>query len=199
MQSNVTTSIPLDAARRELAVSALPLAYQLAGRLAARTSLPRERAVDAAIDGLLLAALRYDEARGANFCTFAHLSIRHRLTNALQAHLRRNRIARTRPFSQLDRDGDNPLDPADDAPPVWGEVEAADRRATLARVEGLLPPRLWLALHLYFGEGLTLEQVGQRVVPPVGKERVRQLVAEAIRLVRRDWPERIEGDPVPRR
>jgi len=175
---NARKPIRLDAAAQERAQSCLRLAYQLAGRYSARTGVPLEDAEDVAIDTLLYTAVCYDPTRGANYCTFAHLCICHRLKRLGQRFARRPRLLH---FSALGNgEDDRAFDPADKTPAVDGR--GIDVRAILERVEGVLPSRLYRMVWLYYAEGLTLVQVGRQC--GICKERVRQLLAQARWTVR---------------
>jgi RNA polymerase sigma factor (sigma-70 family) len=170
-------SIPLDAAAQERVLSCMKLAYQLANRFARRTGVSLQDCEDAAIDALLYTAPRYDPARGANYCTFAHIWIRGRLSRLAE---KRNQRPRTLSFSALSgREDDCAFDPPDQTTADAGEAD--DWRELLARIERLVGPKLFLLLSLYHGEGLTLEEVGQRC-DGLCKESVRQLLVRARRL-----------------
>lgn len=184
-----TNPYRLTAEQQALASSCIRLAYQLAGRFAAR-GLDREACEDAALDGLMRAAALFDPARGVRFTTYAHPAI----TNTLIHYQKMvSRSPHVRFFSELATAVDGELLPFE---PMDTRARAASGGSALALacVREVLPPRWWRMLVEYYLEGGTLAEVGAR--HQLSTERVRQLLAKAVRLARHRVPAFVEGEPV---
>jgi RNA polymerase sigma factor (sigma-70 family) len=52
----------------------------------------------------------------------------------------------------------------------------------------VLPARYWHVIRMRYLEGMTLEETGQALKPPVTRERVRQIELKAFATLRRHYP-----------
>lgn len=155
----------LDAARRDLVESYLPLAEATAIKLSRRWSAAREDFVSAAYLGLVKAARTFDTSRGVDFSTYARKQIRGAIAEAARELFYggwrgpREQGPRFQPF--------RPTDPtrgvvfgagagADDPPGVLMEL-AEEFRSRLAK----LPAREAAVFRLLYCEGRTQESVAR--------------------------------------
>jgi RNA polymerase sigma factor (sigma-70 family) len=115
------------------------------------------------------------------FGAFATRVIRQHLAQAVSRWHRGGRL-RLVTFTDLGGAGggaeqETRLDPVDPGSTEPGR--AAEDREILERLRDGLPPRWWLALALYVGEGYSLDEVARQL--GVTRERVRQFLAKARR------------------
>ena len=165
---------PLDVPAQERAVAYTHLAYQLAWWFARNTArdVPADELISEALFGLTYAAGRYDEDRHVPFVAYAKMVIRHRLIQAVI----RWRDKRFAPLPDWSESTGEPWEPADyrPTPDLCARVAASE---LCDRVRRSMPSRWYKALHLYYGEGLTLEEVGSRL--GVSRQRIGQLIIKA--------------------
>jgi RNA polymerase sigma factor (sigma-70 family) len=130
----------------------------------------------------------YDEARGVPFGAYVTMVIRHRLARVVTEWRRGGRLDFVffTDLAKREAGGDVlPFDPPCRLRNEPGEEVAA--RELLERVRGTLPPRWYSLLELYYSEECTLQEIGEQV--GLSRERVRQLIAKAIRRAREHFPE----------
>jgi RNA polymerase sigma factor (sigma-70 family) len=152
-----------------------------------------EDAVQAGLLGLWRAATRFRPELGYTFGTFACVSVRHAIINAL-------RVARSRfravPFSVIEAAGDEddaPFDTEDKRAPLpWAGL---DERRQAEELLKLLPAREREAVARRFGllghQPQLLSQIAQAL--GLSQERVRQLVRRSVLRLRRLSPPAEEG------
>jgi RNA polymerase sigma factor (sigma-70 family) len=181
--SHTTIANPLDAAGRSRAEAYCPLAYQLAWRFARRYArdMPVDELIAEALYALTYAAGIFDEKREVPFGAYANMVIKHRLIQAILSWRRARRVG---PMPLLfDGEGEWEAEsrPGPDVPTTTATQEMCDR------VRRALPARWFAVLHLYHGEGRTLEEIGDHL--GVSRQRVQQLVIKARERVQRCFPE----------
>jgi RNA polymerase sigma factor (sigma-70 family) len=145
---------------------------------------------------LAYGAALFDEEKGVPFGAYVTLAIRHRLVQAVTKWRRRGRLAFAHLSGLCTRTPEGEPLPFDVPCPWAREVgqEVADREL-VERLERVLPPRWFELLRLYYVERYTLEEIARAIGR--SRERVRQLLAKAIRRARDHCPE--EADPPRRR
>jgi RNA polymerase sigma factor (sigma-70 family) len=173
---------PLDSTSQARAAEYTRIAYQLAWKFARRHArdVPAEELVSEALYALTYAAGLFDEAREVPFGAYATMVIKHRLIQAI-TNWRRLKVCPT----PLMFDGE--LEREAQRRPV---ADVSDRSVTdemCERVRNVLPRRWYDILHLYHGEGYTLEEIGDRL--GVSRQRVGQLVGRAEDRLKRVFPE----------
>ena len=178
-----TIARPLDAVGQERAEAYCPLAYQLAWRFARRYArdMPADELIAEALYALTYAAGMFDEKRQVPFGAYANMVIKHRLIQAILSWRRGKRVG---PMPVLfDGEGEWEVKdrPGPDVPTMTAAQEMCDR------VRRVLPARWFTVLHLFHGEGRTLEEIGDQF--GVSRQRVQQLVVKASKRVQQCFPE----------
>lgn len=185
--------------RDRLARQYEPLVNHLWGKLKHVPSMQQlglEDAMQIGRQWLLYLALHYDPSSGYKFMTYAYRSIRGQLVTesvkaAAAVHVPQHLIFkaaadpdapggnafRCPTLSDMVRNKDHGFDRAAPEP----EPSSADEEA-VARALLQLPPREGEVVRLYYWQGLTYEQIGQKL--GVTRERVRQLLIRAWGILR---------------
>jgi RNA polymerase primary sigma factor len=174
---SAATLPPLDNLQQQRALEHLALAQRLAWKhfQSCSRTVPLDELRGEALYALVYAAGMFDDARGVPFGAYATMAISHRLIQAMNAWRRGGRQAYTR-FTDLTATTQTEFDTP--CPRTRESRDQAALREAMDRLRRLLPPRWFHALHLYYAQGHTLEEVGQRL--GVTRERVRQLLTKAV-------------------
>ncbi len=173
---------PLNEHSQELARTHQDLARRLAWKqhLHCGRSMPLDELRGEALYGLVYAAGMFDPSRGVPFGAYATMAIKHRLMQAVVIWQRGGRLAHIR-FTDLNARMANEFDTP--CPHTRESIDEATLHETLDRVRCRLPSRWFQALELYYADGHTLEEVGNRL--GVTRERVRQLLNKAMGRARK--------------
>ncbi len=168
---------PLDHLQQQRTLEHLTLARRLAWKYFQSSSrcVPLDELRGEALYALVYAAGMFDEKRGVPFGAYATMAISHRLIQAVNSWRRGGRQACTR-FSDLTAFTQTEFDSP--CPRTRESKDLAALREAMERLQRLMPPRWFHALHLYYAQGHTLEEVGRHL--GVTRERVRQLLTKAI-------------------
>lgn len=142
--------------RNRLALSELAAARRLALRTAARCPrwIDRDELVGEAALALVLAARRYDPARGVPFGAYAARTVKFALLNSLREQGTGRRRDRPLPVAYDDREH---------APAVRSHEAETVAAATLDRVASRLSERDRAALGWRYAEERTLREIGARL------------------------------------
>jgi RNA polymerase sigma factor (sigma-70 family) len=171
---------PLTASQRTLAESVVRLGAAQAHRLKHYRRMDIDEAVAIAFEAITLSAADFDPARGISFPVFATIVARRNLKHAIdaaQAHEERFSQHRTEANEENTQDTRSPE-----------PTRIVAMRETVAEIRAALPPRFFLALWLYYAEGMTMDEVSARI-GNVSRERVRQIIQSATDRARRLFPE----------
>lgn len=174
---------PLSPAQQELVNSCIALAYAWAERYGWDLDwLPWEDRLSEAFDALVRAAQYYDPdyrvgGKPVKFCTYAGNGIRNRFRSLRWERANRPKAPQKWEcrWADAERDYHEPADlrHAPDLLAVHDELKACRKLCTR---------REWRLLCLRYGQGLGLREMALKL--GISKERVRQIVAGAIRKVR---------------
>lgn len=182
---------PMTDAQRELALTAINLAFRMA--IAWYERLPDADGV--ALWHLCRAAQNFNPGRGTKFTTLAGAYVQTGLRHEWLARCAAKRGDASRTVLACDLGGYDLLalpDPGDDPRETVAEEDAgAARRELLAGLLGLLTDQERLALRLRFWGNLTLEEAGREM--GVSKERVRQVQDRALWKMRKAMREKRSG------
>jgi RNA polymerase sigma factor (sigma-70 family) len=184
----------LDAAGRQRLHDYLDLADCLARTQFRRCGrkVPLDELAGEARLALVYAAGLFDEGRGVPFGAYVTMVVRHWLVQAVTRWRRRGRLDHVC-FTELSSpdaaDERSPFDPP--CPRGQNPAQEAADREVVDRVRRSMPPRWFALLRLYFVEEHTLEEIGVQI--GVSRERVRQLLAKALRRARRHCPRKVGG------
>jgi RNA polymerase sigma factor (sigma-70 family) len=136
---------------------------------------------------LTYASSLFDAGKGVPFGAYVTMVIRHRLIQT-EAAWRWGPPLEHIPFTDLAaRSAPGP--PAGFEPPCPRTRDACDEASLqelLDRVRRTLPPRWFRLLELHYAQGYTLREIGVRL--GVSRERVRQLLAKALKRARAQLP-----------
>ena len=180
---------PVRSARDARILSHRGLPRVLAARVARRApeSVDLDDLIAAGTEGLIQASQRFDEGAGVPFACFAQRRVRGAILDVLRAEDHLSRTDRRRARESVEERLPHPAARValDDGPEIAGDprncpLEAALRRedhGRLAAAIATLPERSQRILTLYYGEELTLRQIGQ--VFEVTESRVCQIVRAA--------------------
>jgi len=153
--------------------------------------VPLEELLGEARLALACAASRYDETKAVPFGTYVTFVVRCWLDQAVTVWCRGGSPGHG-DFTDLDREGEEGLLPADfpcartrDPARVVADRELVDR------VRRAMPTRWFTLLQLYYVEEHTLDEIGGKI--GISGERVRTLLAEAVRRARRHLPKEERG------
>lgn len=172
---------PLDDLQRRRALEQMTLAHKLAWKYfqSCSRTVPLDDLYGEAQYALVYAAGMFNDTRGVPFGAYATMAISHRLIQAINNWRRGGPRAPVR-FTDLMAHVQTEFDT-----PCPRTRESSDKAAlneAIERVRRRLPARWFRALDLYYAQGHTLEEVGQRL--GVTRERVRQLLNKAVDRVR---------------
>jgi RNA polymerase sigma factor (sigma-70 family) len=160
-----------------------------------RGAMPLDELLGEARLALTCAASCYDATPGVPFGAYATLVIRRWLIQAVTVWRRVERLYQAR-LTDLDAGKGGPRAVDVPCPRTRDPSQLAADRELIERVRRVLPPRWFVLLRLYYVDRHTLEEIGRQI--GVSRERVRTLLAEAIRRAR----QRCQGkhsDPTPAR
>jgi RNA polymerase sigma factor (sigma-70 family) len=161
--------------------------YRRCGR-----TVPLDELLGEAALALAYAASLYDASKAVPVGAWLTLVIRHRLVQAVTAWRRGGRLGHVRfsdlevPAASEDGSGYDPVCRRTREP-----VEEAGDLDMVQRVRQVMPERWFELLHLYYVEGHTLEEIGNRF--GLSRERVRQVLSKALARARRHWPSQARG------
>jgi RNA polymerase sigma factor (sigma-70 family) len=172
---------PLDHLQQQRALDHWKLAQRLAWKYfeSSAHAAPLDELRGEALYALVYAAGMFDDTRGVPFGAYATMAISHRLIQAMNAWRRGWKQAYTR-FTDLTASTHTEFDAP--CPRTRESRDQAALREAMDRLRRLLPPRWFHALHLYYAQGHTLDEVGRHL--GVTRERVRQLLTKAVERAR---------------
>jgi len=181
--------VPISNTRDSRILSHTRLPRLLAARVARRApaSVDLDDLIAAGTEGLIQAAERFDEAAGVPFGSFAQPRVHGAILDVLRAedHLSRGKRRRARQGLDAHPSHRAAIVPLEDAGEIVGGPDHCPLAAALrneahgrlAQAIATLPERSQRILSLYYGEELTLRQIGQ--VFQVTESRVCQVLRAA--------------------
>lgn len=181
--------VPLTTEQRAIVEANLGLVHKFAQSChpQGRGSLTLDDLIAEGVFGLIHAARNFDPSRGCKFSTPAVWWIRQAMQRAVlgKAHMIRipayQRGKVSVPVSQADDDWAKVI--KDESAGPEDEAIAGEQRAEVAGLLRRLSKQYQDVIRWRFYDGLTLEQIGQRL--GISKERVRQIEAKALAIMRR--------------
>jgi RNA polymerase sigma factor (sigma-70 family) len=173
-----TSNRTLTPDRRDLASDWFGYAVSLVRRLRRRfPEVPTEEFVSAAVDGLMVAAAKWDPARGVPFGPYLAFVVLRRGLRTVENYYRRSSAV---PLSVTANEEGEPIEPVDYRTGDPARMAAGyDLTAHVCRA---LPAREAEVLWLLYAEERTQAEVGERF--GVTRQRVAQLQRQALRTAR---------------